>query len=315
MSPTPEETAILAKIALVADSVTRKNGEKHFRPQDGDGGIQLNKHQQSLLDLLTQAKTTDWDSDSRGALRQRMLAKITPEEKAAFKTMKNAEKDAFAKKWNKAEHEQLTVCSQTDEWRKVDITDGKYMSATKIFQEEGGTEADLEPTCKLLEKNLRMGFPFTKYNEFTERLDHLYFRRGYQETMTKSWKIFRDNSGQAEGEDAEDDKDGENVNDDGGQTVRQPKRLEATAVKPMEVRAGERNASLRTSLLLMAAAATAAGHFQKGGQPQKAQAVAVAALAALLQPLAQMRTLRLSKRKPSESNLTTTAPWLQGLAC
>ena len=66
MSPTPEETAILAKIALVADSVTRKNGEKHFMPQDGDGGIQLNQHQQSLLDLLTQAKTTDWNSDSRG---------------------------------------------------------------------------------------------------------------------------------------------------------------------------------------------------------------------------------------------------------
>ena len=64
------------------------------------------------------------------------------------------------------------------------------MSASKVFQEEGGTAADLEPTMLLLGKLIKMGHPWTALNEGTERIDFLDFRKGFKETMTRSWRIF-----------------------------------------------------------------------------------------------------------------------------
>ena len=42
-------------------------------------------------------------------------------------------------------------------WRRVDLTKGEYMSASKIFKEQGGQPQDLLPTKRLLLKCWSMG--------------------------------------------------------------------------------------------------------------------------------------------------------------
>ena len=75
-------------------------------------------------------------------------------------------------------------------WRKTNITKGVYMSASKIFQEEGGQESDLAPTRRLLTKCAKLGYPFVIWNEMMERTDVLYFRRGSREEFQKAWSLY-----------------------------------------------------------------------------------------------------------------------------
>lgn len=82
--------------------------------------------------------------------------------------------------------------TKVEEWRKIDTTHGDYMSASRVFQAEGGTTSDIEPTKLLLKKCTEMGPPFVKYNDFTERYDYLYLRQEWKEELSKSWKMFKE---------------------------------------------------------------------------------------------------------------------------
>ena len=81
------------------------------------------------------------------------------------------------------------------EFQKVDWKKGKYLSASRTFQEQGGTPADLEATKKLLERCFTMGPPFVSWNSFTERWDILNFEQGMTEVHKRSWEIWKRTEG------------------------------------------------------------------------------------------------------------------------
>ena len=93
--------------------------------------------------------------------------------------------------------ERKTYCH---EWRRVDTTHGRYLSAARIWKEEGGTSDDVIPAQKHIEKCVKMGFPFTKWNSWTDRYDYLWFEHAWEESLTKSWALYqewRSKAGQA----------------------------------------------------------------------------------------------------------------------
>ena len=132
--------------------------------------------------------------EPQSAMGQQMSRKFTDEERAQLKGMSNIAKIAFRKEWVKRQHHQYFVVKQVQEksWKKVDLTRGIYMSASKVFAEEGGTVHDLEAAKKIVNKCVLMGAPFCVYNEWSERYDFLYLRKEFKESMTKAWSLFQE---------------------------------------------------------------------------------------------------------------------------
>ena len=198
------ETALAEK----SNSLLSSKGLSYF--QEGAGAEnKLSKRQSQLMKMIKDCKGEA--GESRGALAQRMMAHLPEEKKAEYKRLANASKVEFRKQWNAEMEKELNNLNITQEWQKIDLTEGEYMSASRVFQMEGGTEADVQPTLKLLTKSLKMGWPFTLWNEATERLDYLHIRKGFKEHLGRSWKIFSE-GGNDDGNDGDDDnhgKDGE----------------------------------------------------------------------------------------------------------
>ena len=76
-------------------------------------------------------------------------------------------------------------------WQRVDTKLGRYLSASRIWKEEGGEQEDIEPTMKLIRKAITMGPPWAKFNGRTERLDLLYFEDSVAEVFEQSWELFQ----------------------------------------------------------------------------------------------------------------------------
>ena len=126
--PSPQEAEIQATMGDIQSRLMADKGAKHFQPQEtAKTRKHLSKHQQNLLELLQKAKEDDWSADSRGPLRQRLLATISEEEKTKFKALDKYKKDTFAKKWMQAQYDELTTCSVTDEWRSRHIPRSVYV--------------------------------------------------------------------------------------------------------------------------------------------------------------------------------------------
>jgi hypothetical protein len=142
----------------------------------------------SLKELIDMDK----DMDSRSAVAQRMLRELTPAQKSELKGMSHTDKKTFRRAWTEKRlgdfQEKKTFMH---DWRKIDVTKGIYMSASKLFLEEGGTLADIEPCKRILQKCASMGPPFVLYNKFSERHDYLYLRKEFAEEMTKSWTLYQ----------------------------------------------------------------------------------------------------------------------------
>lgn len=134
----------------------------------------------------------DKDIDSRSAVSQRMMRELTSAQKSDLKGMTHTDKKAFRRGWAEKRlgdfKEEKTF---VHDWRKIDVTKGTYMSASKVFLEEGGTAADIEPCKRILQKCASMGPPFVLYNQFSERHDYLYLRKEFAEEMTKSWTLYQ----------------------------------------------------------------------------------------------------------------------------
>ena len=83
--------------------------------------------------------------------------------------------------------------TQTHEegWKRVDRNHGEYVSASRYWQLEGGTQADLEPTIAAITKCTKMGWPFCAWNDLTDRFDFLRLHKEFDEEFSKSWAIFK----------------------------------------------------------------------------------------------------------------------------
>lgn len=62
---------------------------------------------------------------------------------------------------------------KTESWKHVDLTKGVYRSVNAIFQKQGGGPEDVQPTINLITKCAKMGHPWLRYNDMTERFDFL----------------------------------------------------------------------------------------------------------------------------------------------
>jgi hypothetical protein len=121
-----------------------------------------------------------------------MMRELTEADKKKLKSMSHAEKKDFRMKWAQTKlADYFEEKSFMQDFRKIDITRGSYMSASRVFAEEGGTVNDVMATKNILEKCLRMGAPFVKYNSFSERYDFLYLRKEFSEELTKSWQLWQ----------------------------------------------------------------------------------------------------------------------------
>ena len=128
---------------------------------------------------------------SQGPMAKTMRRHLTNEERAKHDKGSHEYRASFRLKWAQQQLSQLTqVAHKVEEWRKVDIGKGRYLSASRIFREEGGTQEDIIPTQTLVSKCWRMGHPWTKYNHITERVDFLYMERYFMEEYDRAWSIF-----------------------------------------------------------------------------------------------------------------------------
>ena len=81
--------------------------------------------------------------------------------------------------------------AQSDSWRIIDEDWGSYVSVTKVWDEEGRTKFDIGPTLKLVEKAMKMGPPWTRWNNLTERWDIFYVRKTHREHFSRAWTIYK----------------------------------------------------------------------------------------------------------------------------
>ena len=79
--------------------------------------------------------------------------------------------------------------TENEAWENIDTTKGEYLSATKYWEEEGGSEYDFEATAKALQKCVTMGPHWIRYNSMTERYDFLRLLKGWREEFEKCWTI------------------------------------------------------------------------------------------------------------------------------
>ena len=65
---------------------------------------------------------------------------------------------------------------ESEKWKKVDITNGEYMSVSAVIVR----------CC------ISMGYPFIHWNGFTERFDVLYLTKIKREEFSKAWELYKE---------------------------------------------------------------------------------------------------------------------------
>ena len=134
--------------------------------------------------------------DVRSSITQRMMRDLDPAEKKIHKEKSTKEKADFRLRWAQLQSEvYLTTSVFEQSWKRVDTTRGKYVSASKYYQLEGGTQDDYAPTLLALEKCAKMGWPFCAWNDMTCRFDFLRLDREFQEDMTRAWTLYEKSKG------------------------------------------------------------------------------------------------------------------------
>ena len=129
--------------------------------------------------------------DARSALAQKMARLISPEELGRYKDMANIDKHIFRMKWASTTYANFEKGSRHEQvWKNIALEKGTYMSISMAFKKQGGTEADIQPTRKLVMKCYDMGSPWISWNWQTERYDVLVLKRGYQEEFEESWRMY-----------------------------------------------------------------------------------------------------------------------------
>jgi hypothetical protein len=145
-----------------------------------------------LAEALQALVASGSDVDPRSALSQHMQRDLTTDDKAKLKAMCHKDKKAFRAEWAAKKLSNYTEeKTHMQAWKKIDTSKGIYMSASRVFQEEGGTVADIEAAKNTVTKCAMMGTPFVEWNGWSERFDFLYMKKEVREEMTKSWSSFQ----------------------------------------------------------------------------------------------------------------------------
>ena len=157
----------------------------------------LKPREAKLAQQLLDYKKCPDQVDPRGGLMQKFNRELSAEDKDALKDMTEDAKGLFRRQW--AEKQLVPLCETKNSkrtWKKVDTSKGTYMSASKIFTEEGGqTKADMEAAKNICQQCKLLGSPFIEYNKWSKRYDFLYFRKQNREEMERAWSLMQEYNG------------------------------------------------------------------------------------------------------------------------
>ena len=76
--------------------------------------------------------------------------------------------------------------TESKEWQAVNVEEGTYVSPSRMFAIQSGTEADMAATKNTLEKSMRMGHPSMWWDPMGDRFLFLTFKKTKQSSRTIS---------------------------------------------------------------------------------------------------------------------------------
>ncbi len=113
----------------------------------------LGARQRTFAQRLQALVSGDAVWSSTDPVMQKMMRELDPQTKDELKRKSKQEQQEFRRKWGEEHLKELVETKVfLQEHQRIDVSLGTYMSASKIFQEEGGTAEDVEPTQRLLRK-------------------------------------------------------------------------------------------------------------------------------------------------------------------
>ena len=170
----------------------KEHGAMYEKPKDEDSQLKedLSKRDRKFAERLLELKEAPKISSTDPVI-QKMMRELPADEKEDYKKKSSQEQEEFKKMWIQEQLEdKIEKRSTLKSYQKIDVKLGSYMSASKVWQEEGGSEEDFIPTQKLLRKKLLLGWPHVAYNAETERHDFLYIRRQNSEIFKQCWEAY-----------------------------------------------------------------------------------------------------------------------------
>ena len=94
---------------------------------------------------------------SKSAAAQRMMLSLSTVERKEYQGLNIEEKKSYRKRWIEMNllPKYTVTRTENEAWKNIDTTKGEYLSATKYWEEEGGSEYDFEATAKALQNVLQ----------------------------------------------------------------------------------------------------------------------------------------------------------------
>ena len=153
-----------------------------------------------------------------------------------------------------------------ESFRRVDATKGRYLSASRIVQEEGGDMEARRAAEKYIRKCILFKPPWIIYNQMTERHDFLYLERGFTEEMSKAWNLYTEQYLAPDSENKEVDNGEHKPIDDKKESMEQPAPKE-TPTNGRNIKGGNTEAGGKDSTVLDEATSKATAVKKKGTTP------------------------------------------------
>ena len=145
------------------------------------------------LAMLHEASQTGIKAGS--AMAQRLMRSLTPEEKEEYKNLGKgySEKSEWRKRWAAKQYTlKKKEKTETESWGVEDITEGQYLSFSRVLQEEGGnnpTWQDQKAAFNYVLRCCLLGHEWTLFNEMTGRTDFFYISKMRRESFARKWGL------------------------------------------------------------------------------------------------------------------------------
>jgi hypothetical protein len=146
----------------------------------------------AALDAAMSAKAVDPRSTMGVVFRAAM--KANEGEAKQYAGMSRQDAADYRMEWLKKEYtkfQELKVHSKS--WKRVDTTNGKYMSASQLVIDDGGWDDEFAVggAQKLIEKAIAMGDPWVRMHPQTGRALFLKLNFEFEELFEESWSTFK----------------------------------------------------------------------------------------------------------------------------
>ena len=151
------------------------------------------------LEEAFRAALSEAHIDVRSAVGQRFQREHrpgTPGHEALKAARGHEAKAAFRREWAEGKYEELRKTrTYKESYCRVDVTQGSYLSLSRIIAKEGGanpTLADVAAAHRHVAKCVVMAGPWVRYNPMAERIDFLYMEFKSQDTLERCWSRYEE---------------------------------------------------------------------------------------------------------------------------